>query len=596
MWWDDDFSLDDDDSKTYSFKEMVLGVYPFVKPYNRTFFFALAWAFLGVILVLFQPIILKHIIDSDIPSGNFRALAWSAGLYLITMLLSAVFGFYSNWMAQKAGIFAVNDLKVSLFSHALKLGLPFAESTSTGQLVSRIESDPQRIIAVTSTMAQRLLMSVGMIIGAFIILASVDMRFLLITLAIFPLVIFIAWFSFRYFRPYFRKDRSNFSKMIGVLSEFIRSASILQVFDRTEWALNRVRKATETFNSFSIKMNLINYGIFQGLGFMEVGATVIVLLLGVEWVNDGTLTVGALVLFAQYIAQIYWPIFMFTEQISQLQSAGGAADRIFSTLEDEPYISTKANPVSLPDDIESIVFEHVSFAYNDENKIIHDMTFEVKGSDQVAFVGPTGGGKSTIINLICRFRDPQEGRILLNGIDIREFDVAEYRRRFGLVLQDLFLFPAPIEENLRAFRSEVSRADLEAAADITDIHESILNRPEGYDTILKESGEGFSYGQRQLIAFARALAVKPQVLVLDEATSSVDPGTELRIQATVKKLTEGRTSFIVAHRLSTIRRATIIMFVQDGEIRESGSHEQLMSLRGAYFDLLSHVDPDKEIL
>ena len=197
MWWDDDFSLDDDDSKTYSFKEMVLGVYPFVKPYNRTFFFALAWAFMGVILVLVQPLILKHIIDSDIPSGNFKALAWSAGLYLITMILSAVFGFYSNWMAQKAGIFAVNDLKVSLFSHALKLGLPFAESTSTGQLVSRIESDPQRIIAVTSTMAQRLLMSVGMIIGAFIILASVDMRFLLITLAIFPLVIFIAWFSFR---------------------------------------------------------------------------------------------------------------------------------------------------------------------------------------------------------------------------------------------------------------------------------------------------------------------------------------------------------------------------------------------------------------
>jgi len=596
MWWDEDFSLDDDDSKTYSFKEMVLGVYPFVKPYNRTFFFALTWAFLGVILVLVQPLILKHIIDSDIPSGNFNALAWSAGLYLITMVLSAVFGFYSNWMAQKAGIFAVNDLKVSLFSHALKLGLPFAESTSTGQLVSRIESDPQRIIAVTSTMAQRLLMSVGMIIGAFIILASVDMRFLLITLAIFPLVIFIAWFSFRYFRPYFRKDRANFSKMIGVLSEFIRSASILQVFDRTEWALNRVRKATETFNSFSMKMNLVNYGIFQGLGFMEVGATVIVLLLGVEWVNDGTLTVGALVLFAQYIAQIYWPIFMFTEQISQLQSAGGAADRIFSTLEDEPYISTISNPASLPDEIESIVFEHVSFAYSDEKKIIHDMTFEVKGSDQVAFVGPTGGGKSTIINLICRFRDPQEGRITLNGIDIREFDVAEYRRRFGLVLQDLFLFPAPIEENLRAFRTEVSRVDLEAAAQLTDIHESILNRSEGYETILKESGEGFSYGQRQLIAFARALAVKPQVLVLDEATSSVDPGTELRIQATMKKLTEGRTSFIVAHRLSTIRRATIIMFIQDGEISESGSHDQLMSQKGAYFDLLSHVDPEKEML
>ena len=596
MWWDEDFSLDDDQTKTYSFKEMVLGVFPYVKPYKRTFIYALVWALVGVILVLVQPLILKRIIDKDIPGGDFSALAWSAGLYLVTMVLSAIFGFYSNWMAQKAGIFAVNDLKVALFSHALKLGLPFAESTSTGQLVSRIESDPQRIIAVTSTMAQRLLMSFGMIIGAFIILASVDLRFLLITMAIFPLVIFAAWFSFKYFRPYFRKDRANFSKMLGVLSEFIRSASILQMFDRTDWALGRVRRSTEEFNGFSIKMNWINYGIFQGLGSMEVAATVIVLMLGVKWVAEDTLTVGALVLFAQYIAQIYWPIFMFTEQISQLQSAGGAADRIFSTMETEPYITTKENSVPLPDTVRSIRFENVSFGYSADDMIIKDMTFDIKGGEQVAFVGPTGGGKSTVINLICRFRDPQKGRILLNGIDIRDYDVAEYRSHFGLVLQDLFLFPAPIEANLRAFRAGVTRQELEEAARLTDIHESILAKADGYDTELKESGEGFSYGQRQLIAFARALAVKPQVLVLDEATSSVDPGTELRIQATMQKLTEGRTSFIVAHRLSTIRRATSIMYIQDGEILEIGSHEQLVANQGPYADLLTHIDPDKEPL
>ncbi len=596
MWWDDDFSLDDDQTKTYSLKEMVRGVYPYVKPYKKTFIYALFWAFVGVILVLVQPLILKRIIDHDIPGGDFTALAWSAGLYLLTMILSAIFGFYSNWMAQKAGIFAVNDLKVSLFSHTLKLGLPFAESTSTGQLVSRIESDPQRIIAVTSTMAQRLLMSFGMIIGAFVILASVDMRFLLITLAIFPLVIFVAWFSFRYFRPYFRKDRANFSKMLGVLSEFIRSASILQMFDRTDWALGRVRKSTEEFNSFSIKMNWINYGIFQGLGSMEVAATVIVLMLGVKWVGEGTLTVGALVLFAQYIAQIYWPIFMFTEQISQLQSAGGAADRIFSTLETDPYIATKAKPQALPGSIESIQFEKVSFGYTDDTLIIKNMSFDIKGGDQIALVGPTGGGKSTIINLICRFRDPQQGRILLNGIDIRDFDVAEYRSHFGLVLQDLFLFPASIEENLRAFREDIRRDELEDAARLTDIHDTILAKPEGYETVLKESGEGFSYGQRQLIAFARALAVRPQVLVLDEATSSVDPGTELRIQATMQKLTEGRTSLIVAHRLSTIRRATRILYIQDGEILESGSHEQLVSNRGPYADLLTHINPEKDLV
>ena len=596
MWWDEDYTLEDEGTKTYSFREMVRGVLPFVRPYGRTFLFALLWAFIGVLLILVQPIILKHIIDENIPAGDMRALMNSASLYLGTMILSAIFGFYSNWMAQKAGVFAVNDLKVSLFSHVLKLGLPFAESTATGKLVSRIESDPQRIIAVTSTMAQRLLMSFGMIIGAFVILASVDVRFLLITLAIFPIVILGAWFSFSYFRPWFRKDRANFSRMLGVLSEFIRSAGILQVFNRTDWALGRVRRATEDFNRFSIKVNYINYGIFQGLGFMEVAATVIVLLLGVKWVNEETLTVGALVLFAQYIAQIYWPIFMFTEQISQLQSAGGAADRIFTTLEAEPYIQNPPKPRSLPTTIEEIRFEGVRFYYTPDKPIIHDMSFTVKGGEQVAFVGPTGGGKSTVINLLCRFRDPVAGRILLNGIDIREFDVEAYRCQFGLVLQDLFLFPAPITENLRAFRQGIDRSQVEDAAELTGIHDSILRRAEGYETVLKESGEGFSYGQRQLIAFARALTVQPRILVLDETTSSVDPGTELRIQATLRKLTEGRTSFLVAHRLSTIRRASTIMVIKDGEIVESGDHASLAARGGLYADLLAHADPHREIL
>ena len=232
MWWDEDFTLDEETTRTYSFKEMVRGVYPFVKPYNRTFFFALVWALLGVLLILVQPIILKHIIDVNIAGKDLNGLLLSASIYLGTMVASAIFGFYSNWMAQKAGVFAVNDLKTALFSHVLSLGLPFTERSTTGQLVSRIESDPQRIIAVTSTMAQRLLMSLGMIIGAFVILATVDVRFMLITLGIFPLVIGIAWFSFRYFRPYFRKDRANFSRMTGVVSEFVRAAGILQIFDR----------------------------------------------------------------------------------------------------------------------------------------------------------------------------------------------------------------------------------------------------------------------------------------------------------------------------------------------------------------------------
>ncbi|MCF7839865.1 MAG: ABC transporter ATP-binding protein/permease [Candidatus Marinimicrobia bacterium] len=586
MWWDTDDQFEDTQAATLPVREIFRRIFPFIRPYLKLFLTALLLSLAGVIFVLIQPLILRQIIDNDIPSGQFSAVVRSGFLYLGTMAGSALVAFFAHWLAQKAGVFAVNDLKGKLFSHLLKLGLPVLENEPTGKLVSRVESDPQRIIALTSTMSQQILLSLGMLTGALIVLATVDLRLFAVAGTVLPLIVLGAILMFKFLRPYYREERARYAKVTGVVAEFVKAAPILQIFNRLHWAHRRLDERVLDFNRFSGWLGFTNYGIFRGLMFFEVVATVLVLWNGAHWIEDGTMTVGTLVLFAQYIAQIAWPIYMFTEQLAEIQRAGGAADRIFSTLDTAPSIQSPAKPHAIPGTIESLAFEHVNFEYDADKPIIRDVSFQIYGGQSVAFVGPTGGGKTTLINLLCRLRDPTGGRILLNGTDIREYDPHEYRRLFGLVLQDLYLFPVSVLENLKVFRNELPDENVIEAAKIAGIHTTISHRPDGYDAILAERGGDLSYGQRQLLAFARALAVNPDILVLDEATSSVDPGTEQRIQRTLESLITGRTSFIVAHRLSTIRQAHQIFYVENGAILERGNHDELMARQGAYYKLV----------
>lgn len=586
MWWDTDDQFEDTQATTLPVREIFGRIFPFIRPYWKLFVIALVLSLAGVMFVLIQPLILRQIIDKDIPSGQFSAVVRSGFFYLGTMGGSALVAFFAHWLAQKAGVFAVNDLKGKLFGHLLDLGLPVLENEPTGKLVSRVESDPQRIIALTSTMTQQILLSLGMLVGALIVLATVDWRLFAVAGTALPLIVFGAVLMFKFLRPYYREERARYARVTGVVAEFVKAAPILQIFNRLRWAHRRLDDRVLDYNQFSARLAFKNYGIFRGLMFFEVVATVLVLWNGARWIEAGTMTVGTLVLFAQYIAQIAWPIYMFTEQLAEIQRAGGAVDRIFSTLDTIPSIKAPAKQQPLPETVQSLTFEHVDFEYDTDTPIIRDVSFEITGGQSVAFVGPTGGGKTTLINLLCRLRDPTAGRILLNGIDIRAFDPQAYRRLFGLVLQDLYLFPVSVLENLKVFREELPNDAIINAAGIAGIHNTISQRPNGYNAILAERGGDLSYGQRQLLAFARALAVNPDILVLDEATSSVDPGTEQRIQRTLESLITGRTSFIVAHRLSTIRRAHQIFYIENGEILERGNHEQLMDRQGAYYKLV----------
>ncbi|MBL7032717.1 MAG: ABC transporter ATP-binding protein [Candidatus Delongbacteria bacterium] len=590
MWWNDypdDFS---DESTSLPTREMLRRVLPYIRPYKKIFIVSFFLALLGVVLVLLQPVILRHIIDHDIPSGQFRNLARSGLFFLGVMAITSVTGFFSSWLLQKAGVRAVNDIKLEVFGHLLSLGLPYLEKQPVGRLVSRIESDTQRLISLTSIMMQRLLMSGGMLIGALVVLALIDRRLFLIAAAILPLIVLGTFLLFKYLRPYFREERVRYAEVSSSVAEFIPAVPLLQLFNRLRWARQRLQEQNRKYAVFTIRLSFREYGIFRGLSFLEVLVTVIALYLGAGWVAAGTLTVGSLVLFSQYIAQIYWPIIMLSDQLAEIQRAGGAADRIFAALDMKPTVPEPASPQPLPERVETITFEDVTFSYVPDQPVLRNVSLQVQAGETIALVGPTGGGKTTITSLLCRLRDPDSGRILLNGIDIREFDTVAYRQLFGLVLQDLYLFPASVQDNLSAFRADVTGKAVERAAQLVGMDAVLRNRTDGYDSILAERGKDLSYGQRQLLAFARALAIDPSVLVLDEATSSVDPGTEKRIQLALDALLENRTGFIVAHRLSTIQHADRILVIGNGVILEEGTHAELMQLGEQYYEMVVTQD------
>jgi ABC-type multidrug transport system fused ATPase/permease subunit len=505
-------------------------------------------------------------------------------LYMGLMLGMGLATMGSTILLGKAGVMAVNAIKRTLFGHFFRLGVLWLESLPVGTLVSRIESDSQRLVSLTSTMMMQILHGVGMLVGALVILAIRDMRLFAVAALVIPVMLGGTLLLFRVMRPRFRKERSLYAKLVGLLAEAMPAARFLQAAGRTRWAHGRVRDENLVYNRFTTRLAFMEYGFFHGLAFLEVIMTVLVLWLGALWVREGSITVGTLVAFAQLVAMIYWPIIALSEQLAEIQRAGGAADRIFSTLDMQPEITSPTDPAPVPAQPPTIRFDGLSVAYKPGKPIHTDVTFTLKAGETVALVGPTGGGKSTLVSLICRFMDPTAGRIVLDGRDLRDYDPLELRRLFGLVLQDLYLFPASVAENLSAFRPEISDSQVESAARTAGMHDVILGQLGGYEKPLASRGRDLSYGQRQLMAFARALAVDPPVLILDEATSSVDAGTERMIQDTLERLTKGRTTLVVAHRLSTVRHADRILYI-DGGIVESGSHDELVALGGRYADL-----------
>lgn len=529
------------------------------------------------------PLVLRHLIDVRVPQGRVAGMAQDALLYIALAIVLSVAFFFQVSEASRMGLAIVTDLKRALFRKVLGKRLAFFDGTTPGALLARVESDGDRVHVLCSQAAAELARNILLLCGTFIVMARTNWRVTALVMAFLapPLVAMPVFFRVAY--RLYRKARSAYTSLSGTLAEFVGATPVLQVFDATPWAASRMSAAGRNLFRSERNAAVLDYSFWSVLHSTEV------ILVGVVvWLASGTkmqslMSLGTLVLFLEYARQIYFPLLMFGEQLGFINRAFASADRVFallsSTDQDE---GVNGSPRALPSSWHELRLEHVHFSYDGTTPALRDITFAVERGRKVALVGLSGGGKTTVTNLLLRFYEPQGGALTLDGIDIREFSLREWRGRVGLVLQDICLFPGTIEENVRALATDITRDQVERALRVVGADRFVAHLPKGIDTPIAEGGLNLSVGERQLLSIARAIVRDPELLILDEATSSVDAATEARLQESMDRAFEGRTVIIVAHRLSTLRNVERILVIHEGRLAEEGTHAQLYAHDGLY--------------
>lgn len=532
-----------------------------------------------------QPEGAATFLDPLLPADPWAGLTRVAILYLA--MLSGIFvtEFAQTYLMQYTGQLAMFDLRKQLMEHLQRLDLAFYDRNPVGRLVTRVTTD---VDVLNDLFASGLVTILGdVLVLGFILAIMFGLSPLLtaIMLAAMPLVILVTVIFRRSVTQSYRRIRVAIARINAYLQEHITGIVVLQLFNREE----RSRREFDQVNRehmLAYKDAITAYGWFYPVvEFISMLALAAILIYGGFGVRRGNLTLGVVVAFLQYGLRFFRPIQDLSEKYNILQGAMASSERIFKLIDTEPTVLPPAEPEATPSAIATIEFDGVWFAYKDEDWVLKDVSFTIAPGETVAVVGHTGAGKTTIISLLLRFYDVQKGAIRIGGVDIRNFGLFDLRRHFGVVLQDPHLFTGTLEENIRLGTESIQREHVEAAAGQVNLLDFIQSLPEGFAQPIRERGSGLSTGQKQLISFARALAHNPRYLILDEATSSVDTDTELRVRAALTRMVEGRTSIIIAHRLSTIQRADRILVMHKGRLRESGTHQELLAQRGIYWKL-----------
>jgi len=557
-----------------------------MKPYRRSIYVNLVLSFLIVVLQLIPPRITKRIIDVNIlrdrdPIG----LAIS-----VAILLAAVAGVMLCWRMQiwrvvSVGNRIVFDLREDIFRHLQRLSMSYYDRTKVGRIIARGTSDVNAMRETIVWALPRLVGVVFMIIGAMVMMAMLSVQLFAACMIVVPPF----YLANRYFRKHvsvaWRRVREAQARVTANIAENIAGMRVVQAFTRE-------RKNLEIFNELQDEVYDSHLQAARIFGTYAptldvigaVGKTVI-LLYGGYLVWRGEAAIGTLVAFLMYQDMLFMPVRQLGGIYHNTLHAMAGGERIFQLLDTKPEITDRPGAVELPPIKGHVVFDHVHFGYDPDVPVLHDISFEAKPGQSIALVGPTGAGKSSIINLVFRFYEPQKGHILIDGYPITDVTLDSLHKQIGLVSQVNFLFSGTIIDNIRYGRPDASDQEVIEAAKALGSHEIIMHLPDGYYTVVSERGESLSLGQRQLICFTRALVANPRILILDEATSAVDTATETRIQIALSRLIEGRTSFIVAHRLSTVRRADMVLVIDEGRIVERGTHSELLELGGRYAEL-----------
>jgi len=537
---------------------------------------------------LSRPLILRHVIDDAVPAADIHAILFFGVLFVGILVVSIVIGYYQLVLMASVGISVVNRLKSELFSHLLRLDLAFFDRHKVGWLISRAESDGEQIKQLCSHIAIRLFTD-GLVFTAIIVTlyrsdADVARPMLAVVALMFCFVFgFLSWI-----RGFYDDVRTRYSELVGFISEYVGGIQIIQLYNRQTDIRRELNAASDAYYDAQVKSAFCEYGFWAFFSFVTETVLIgVIVWVGVGKYCAGTMSLGKLVMFIQFARQMTWPLHSLSENLNQIPRAFVAAERLFGLLDEAPSIDVRAVEEKEPRAARrfaTLTFRDVAFRYGAEGGgfAVSDLNFQIRRGETVAIVGPSGGGKSTTANLLCRFADPTQGAVLCDDVDLRDIPLPEWRRTLGLVLQDVYLFPGTVLDNLRALDRTIDPAAVRQAAERLGAASFIARFPQGYDTELAERGANLSAGERQLLSFTRALCHDPELLILDEATSSIDPQTEALLQQALERLLDGRTAVIIAHRLSTIRRADRILVFDGGRIRERGTHDELLAARGLY--------------
>ena len=584
----------------------------YLRPYRAQVAVALAAIIAASALQLVQPWLMKIAIDRYIATGDLAGLDWIAGAFLATLLLSFALEYVQTWTLQITGQKIMYDMRMQIYGHLQRLDLQFYDRNPVGRLMTRVTTDVDVLNDLFTAGVVSIFGDVFTLLGIMVVLTIMDWRLALIAFSVLPLIVLVTQWFRRNVRESYRTVRLWIARINAYLQEHITGMSTVQLFRRERRSFEKFDEINRTHRDANVG-SIFYYAVFYpAVEVIGALASALIIWFGGIWTLQGALTLGSLVAFLQYSQRFFRPISDMSEKFNVLQAAMASSERIFKLLDTPVKIESgtpgdaigTAGPrahsaergASIPERRGAIVFDNVSFAYNGTDFVLRDVSFEVRPGERVGIVGATGAGKSTLINLLLRFYDVTSGRILIDGTDIRAMGLGALRGLFSLVLQDVHLFSGTVASNIRLGNEAIPEEAVRHAAAAVHADRFIRELPAGFDHTLGERGATLSVGQKQLLSFARALAFDPRILILDEATSSVDTETELLIRQALHVLMAGRTTLAIAHRLSTIQDMDKILVLHKGRLREMGTHQELLARRGIYYRLYQLQYQDQERL
>lgn len=577
--------VDIDEALESEFKiEYFVRLLKYVKPYRKTMIFIIALLMVTGVANIVNPQIISMTIDSFIPNERFDLIAVSAVILCLITALTSLITKYKIISMNRVGQKVIAQLRKDVFSHLQQLPFSYFDNRPHGKILVRVVHYVNSLSDVLSNGLVNIVTDIFNVLVIIVVMLLVNWRLALVAMAPFPVFVFVIFLMKTGLHKSWQEYSAKNSNLTAYIQESILGMRVTQAYARED--CNReIFHTMVTENSQKwMKAQRIAQAIGPMVDLASISATILLLVYGIRNFNNG-ITIGMLTQFTIYVTMFWNPVVNLANQYNSLTTASAYMERVFELLDEEPNVRDLPNARQMPQIHGNVEFKNVYFAYEPKQMILKDVSFSVKQGETIALVGPTGAGKSTVVNLLSRFYNLTDGKILIDGVDISEVTLKSLREQMGVMMQDTFIFSGTIADNIRYSKLDATMDEIKTAAKAVCADEFISAMEDGYDTQVNERGSRLSAGQRQLISFARALLADPKILILDEATSSIDTETEIMLQKGLDRLLKGRTGFVIAHRLSTIKNADRIMYIDKGRIIESGSHEELMEKQGAYYRL-----------